>query len=365
MKIREAGPRQDRSEAPVIPQNLFDKGLLSGIEIDPADQIKERQARFTSSTSLSQNVPDTKTTSEEEGWIRQETPSLGVPYGLSHLWVRPITVPILAQVHAAQLRGEQPNQQQAAFTMLVDALAPTIRDFDIRNLTVPDWNSHIYWLRLNSYPKSPFTIPWTSRYGNENVTRVTTSNFKFEELALSREEYLAWNKKGISFPTVRDMEMLLDPSLDEKTRWTITYAQYIYLDEKPHKDTMRKKIALFEEAGPDMVAQINQFAAIASHGVIEQVTLRDEKFELDAAIAFIEQEVANLTQVLEIQLSGEEDDNVGAMISLTNHVTARAEELKMLRAVKERGGLDENGRIFQPEQEVVALASANATMLFP
>lgn len=375
MKIRDASPSDKKKpEPPKIPQHLFDQGLMAGITIDPEDQIKERAHIVKAQSSLAANVPSSKTTQTEvDGkWTRQETPSLGVPYGISELWVRPLDVPILAKVHAAQAMGERediPNAGQASFTMLVDALATTIKDFDIRDLTVPDYNSHIYWLKLNSYPKSPFTVPWTSRYNNENFTRVNRSHFEFKELQMTREEYVEWNKMGISFPTVRDMELLYDPDLDKETHWTMTYAQYIYLDEEPHVDTMRRKVEKLEELGPDIISKINEFSALATHGVVEQLHLRDEKFELDAAIEFLSNQFDVLSQVLETHAREKNKENgdgdLRQFISLTTYVAGLDAELKVLRKVKENNGFDEQGRPFKPEVEVVALASANATFLFP
>ena len=372
MKVREVSPSSTaKLEQPKVPniEALYDKGLLAGIEIDPADQQKERRNRFTSSTSLG-NIPEVNTTSNEEGWVRQDVPSLGVPYGVPHLWVRSLTVPILARVHAAQAYGERPENQQKAFTMLVDALAPTIRDFDIRDLTVPDWHSHLYWLRLNSYPRSPLTVPWTSKYGNENVTRVTQSSFEFEELKLTREEYLEWNRKGVAFPTVRDMELLYDQSLSEETRWTLTYAQYVHLEGEPTPDWMKLKVAKLEEMGADGIALINQFSQVSTHGVIEQVKVRDDKFDLDAAIEYIQNEVNALTMMLDQAVNTEgnentEADSIRALTNLTTYTHGRASELAMLKKVKENDGLTEDGVLFQPEVEVVALATANATLLFP
>lgn len=361
-----------QKELPTPPDlsHLFDKGLMSGIEVKEEDQIKSRKLELSSTSSLYKNVDDVKTSdpSSDGIWTRQDVPSLGVPYGIPHLWVRTLTVPMLAQVHAAQAMGKNPDMQKQALTMLIDALKPTIRDFDIRDLTVPDWTSHLYWLRLNSYPRSPLTIPWTSRYGNENVTRVTSSSFEFEELKMTREEYLGWQKKSITFPTLRDMELLTDPSLDEETRWTITYAQYIYIEGPPTPDLMRRKIQKLDELGVEQIALINEFAEKCSHGVIEQVKVRDEKFDLDSAIDYVQTEVNAITMIMESVLSSKEDENeqsLQPLIALTNQAKMRADELATLKAVKANNGLTEDGRRFVPETEVVAIASANATLLFP
>lgn len=369
MRIREVEPQklQARPTEHIIPNvnNLFDKNLMAGMQVEDGD-IQEMNDRF-SKTARGAPSPNTTIDNTDEGWQRQEVPSLGIPYGLAtaSIWVRPLTVPMLAQVHAAQVEGQR--NMFKALTMIIDALSPTIRDMDIRDLTVPDWHSHLYWLRLNSYPRSPFTVPWTSRYGNDNVSRVNSSHFEFEELEMTREKYAAWRKRGITFPTLRDMEMLTDPELNSATRWTITYAQYIHIDGPITNDLMKRKIAMLEKGGPDLIAEINEFATEMSHGVVEQIKVRDDKFEINSAIEYIEKEVELLTDALNAALDKSDDagSEMQRMFNIGMRVTERNEELKTLKAVRENGGLDSMGRRFVPELEVVPLAKADAAILFP
>ncbi|QIG70228.1 hypothetical protein EVB87_128 [Rhizobium phage RHph_N28_1] len=370
MKIREVEPqpRRDRPAEPIIPnvRQMFDQNLMRGMQIEDND-IQEMQDRF---AHQARGIPSPNTTIDDanEGWQRQEVPSLGVPYGIStnSIWVRPLDVPMLAQVHAAQMEGQRGNNFKA-LTMFIDALSPTIREMDIRDLTVPDWHSHLYWLRLNSYPRSPFTVPWISRYGNENISRVTSSHFEFEELAMTREEFLKWRKKGITFPTLRDMEMLTNPEMNDATRWTITYAQYVYIEGPVTPDLMKRKIDALNKGGPDLIADINEFGALMSHGVVEQISVRDEKFEINAAIEYIENEIEQLTTALNAALdkSDESGEAMGRLFNIGMRVTERGEEVKKLKAVRENGGLDSQGKRFVPELEVVPLAKPDATILFP
>mgnify|MGYP003583492706 CR=1 FL=1 len=355
MKIQEITVKN--TQQPVVPDvpdftKLIDKGIMEGYTLDLSDKPKKVD------TSA---IPDVNMAPEEDGWTRQEFPSHGVPYNIPHFWLRPLSVSTLASVHAAQQESRKPGMELAGFTHFLDALAPTIKNFDIRNLTVPDFYAHLYWLRINSYPASPFTVPWTSRYGNENVEKLNYSSFDFKELEMTPAEYQSWRDKGISFPTVRDMEVLTDPALSDKDRWLITYAQYVYIDGPITVDLMKKKIEKLDSMGPDAIALIDQFAAIAQHGVVEQIKVKDKNFELNAAIKYIGDEIARLSEMLEITLSHIEssDEALPDMVQLSNFLDERTAEYKELIQVRD------NKMFFSPREEVVTLAKASAALLFP
>lgn len=344
-------------------------GLLQGVEIEEAFAPTTDTASASPTRNPTSSIPDAKLTSDEAGWIRQEFPSLGVPYGREGqpFWVKPFDVTILANVHAAQATGERPGNELKAFTMLVDALSPCIKNFDIRDLTVPDYFSFMYWLRLNSYPRSPFTVPWTSKYGNEVVSKLNYSDFEFEELSMTSDEYRKWRKEGLTFPTVRDMEILTDSTLEVKDRWYINYAQYIYVDGPPDANWMRRKIDRFIEMGTDAVSLVKEFAAKASHGVIEQIRVSDSSFDIDKAIAFFKEQIDTLTDILNAALgeAAEEDTNgVQALIAIGSKLTELKEDYDKLVKIKANNGIYQ-GKIYTPEKEVVPLAPASATLLFP
>lgn len=360
-------PKRKAPIEPTAVNELFDKGMLEGFSFNPSDQGKPTQSRLRNHSELPISSHTNVSNKDGKGeWVRQDFPSLGVPYGVNAFWVKPLDVLTLSRLHAAQTVGHDPNNGQKAFTMMLDALQPTIKDFDIRNLTIPDYYAHLYWLRLNSYPRSPFTIPWRSKYGNENNTRVTKSNFEFQELQMSRTEYLRYQADGITFPTVRDMETMFDSTLTEDKRWMMNHAQYIFIPGEPSADWMELKIQKFIDMGADAITMITEFADKCVHGVIEQVTVRDDKFTLDGAISYIEDELKTFVSTLEA-ISGEDNTDViiGQMAMMHTFLDGRAEELKILKHVKENNGLRPDGTVFEPDMEVVKLATANITMLFP
>lgn len=360
MKIVDVSQMKKQDTKPKMQDisHLMDAGLMQGFSID-VDQPTPMTAPTLSSSTA--NIPDTHLTNDTGGWTRQLFPSLGIPYNRTEpFWVRALDIESLAKVHAAQRTGASDHSK--AFTMMIDALDPHIKDFDIRDLTAPDFYSFLYWLRLNSYTRSPFTVNWTSKYGNENVTRLTQSSFEFKELALTRTEYVEWRKRGIAFPTVRDLEALTTEDLEDSDRWKMTYAQYIYLEGPPTSDSMRLKVEKLAQLGPDAIPDINEFTELMTHGVVEQVKVRDAKFELLPALDYISNQVELVTGVLESALQqSDEGDTTG--VQKFFHVHAHLEDL--LRLQKDMKTAVETGSNYTPEEEVVTLEPANATTLFP
>lgn len=362
MRIIEA-TTSERSKKPEMPniQHLMDKGLMEGFQIDAEQPTKTRVQSLSSSTAA--NIPDANITSTEGGWVRQMLPSRGTPYNRTEpFWVQPLNVEDLSRVHAAQQVGERGDSQQA-LTMLVDALAPKIKDFDIRDLTVPDFYSFLYWLRINSYTRSPFTVNWTSKYGNENAKRLTMSSFEFKELDMPRSEYIKWRDKGITFPTVRDMEVLASDDVDEANRWKMTYAQYVYIEGPATSDQMKRKVAKFIEMGPDAVPDINEFTELSSHGVVEQIKVKDEKFDAETALKYLAEQIENLTYMLEVAVKNADEDEDMDKLQRFFYFQAHIEDLNRMH--KDIKTCIETNTKYEVEEEVVTLAPANATMLFP
>lgn len=347
-KTNDAKKKLDKSSIPDF-TNLISPNLLPGVELHPE------------LTKKPENIPDVRDDSPEDTvWVRQEFASLGIPYnGVTSFWLRPLDVDTLALVHAAQQAGKIPGQELDGLTKLLDALNPCIKDFDIRDLTVPDFYAFLYWLRINSYPSSPFTVPWTSRYGNENTTRLSYSSFTFKELDMSLEEYREWKKKGISFPTVRDMEVLSDLDISQADRWKITYAQYVYLDEPISASHMAKKVAKLKTMGADIIAQIDIFASKAEHGVVEQIKVKDANFNLDSAIAFVQTETIRLGQILDIAMESDDSETQARLVNMGAYLDERLKEYTRLKEAKD------NNFVYLPEEEVVVLARASAALLFP
>jgi len=288
----------------------------------------------------------------EDGWTRQQFLTKDLLYPEVH--VRPMNMAVLKRLAAA--RAEEPAR---SFTMMLDALQNCI-SIDIRSLSVPDLYFFQYWLRLNSYPRSPLTIQWTSKYGNANISRISgMSNFEMQEISMTREELKRWQKEGISIPTVRDMEVLISHELSADDEWEIQYSQYMYV-ENIDENYLKNKIQSFHAAGLDVITRIDEFSNLIAHGVVEHVTCHDQHFDLDKAITYLLDEIEVLgISLSEIQKQEDTTERNASVLAIIQHLDSRNTLLKTLQTAKE------NNEEVRPEKEVVSIGLPDINMLFP
>ena len=267
-----------------------------------------------------------------------------------YLW-RPFNIKILASVSEAMI--------SKSTDILLEALQPTL-NYDIKSLTIADYYYLMYWLRLNSYPNSPLFVEWTSRYGNKQSTRVDMKSFEVTELKMTKQEYLQWISKGFCFPTMRDFVYQQNSELKESEKWMVSYAQYIVAaDNKADDKYMKRKIQAFEDMGVDAITEVTKFSEHMTHGVVEQVTTRDEKFDIDAAISFISNEIEELTKLVNITLEKGDQEDILNITNLAKHVDSKRNELEDLQQHKEED------KTFIPIEEDVTLTIDDPSFLFP
>jgi uncharacterized protein YqfB (UPF0267 family) len=292
----------------------------------------------------------------DEKWQRVDFPSNLVPYpGINDIYLRSFTVPVLEQIYdAIEARNH---------TAYIDAMSKCI-SMDIRDLTVPDWIYAQYWIRISSFTRSPYTIRWTSKYGNEHATSVKLTDLKTVILDMQPEEYNEWVKKGFSFPTLRESEFMILNEDEESpdNNWVVQNAQYLYLAPDFEGDRMKEKIRLFRERGDvEFLTDIQDFAARTEHGVVESIKLRDEKFDAVKAKEFL---IHSANQLRTLAKAGADNenmdlDNTAGIIALAE----KAEEYET-EAAAIQTAIDA-GETYQPEEEVVVLRSIQPTDMFP
>ena len=207
------------------------------------------------------------------GHQRVGLPSMFIPYSFKELIVRPLNVGELAMIASAN--------EQDDFTGLLDALANCLNE-DIRDLTGPDFRALLYWLRLNSYPRSPYTVKWTSRYGNKNEMRIRDTTLEIKKLeTLTSEQYQTFRSKGIRFPTVRDAERQKHYQADPRMRFLYDRAQYLHVDEPdPETGWIGARISLLEKSPIEVLEDIREFVALTgNYGVTESIKTHDAAFD--------------------------------------------------------------------------------------
>ena len=343
-------------EAPEgIPEHLLTKSKFNdpNYVITPTSQMKTSKITEVSSMASVKTVSTRAPGSPEEDWTRSDFPSNGILYK-EDVFIRPLKTGILKKLTAARA--------SESFTMMLDALQYCI-NIDIRDLTVPDLYFFMYWLRLNSYPRSPMTIEWTSKYGNKNVTRISggMSTFEIVELKMTKHELEHWRDLGITIPTVRDMEALQNPDLAIEDKWEIQYSQYMYISDAIDENYINKKIEAFNNAGPDVISDIDKFSDLISHGVIEQIKVKDVHFDLKSAVDAVQSEIDRLGLILDSlnKTKEESSDTTVAILAVLKQLEDRQKLLEQLKTAVD------NNETVTPDDEVVDIGSANINLLFP
>lgn len=297
-------------------------------------------------------------------WRRIDFPSNLVPYpGVEELYLRPFEVLDLEAIYDSI---ETENH-----TGYLDALDQCI-SMDVRDLTVPDFIFMQYWMRMSSYPRSPYTVTWTSRYGNDIKQKLAPPELQLIYLNMTREEYADWYKRGICFPTVRESEFIInsspapDPTNGKRdtTRetWAMQNAQYVRLDaDAPVTDRMRQKmLKLRTSKDIDILTDIQNFAIASEHGVVENITSVDPNFEPKSGASFLRKSAEQLRTLAR----GVADENAGieqtaGLLQLIQAADGYDEEATEIEAALEKGVA------YKPRKENIALRSITPMDMFP
>lgn len=229
-----------------------------------------------------------------EGWVRQGVPSRGIPYAdFDDVYVRILEVTDILAI--------QTSTQNNSLTMFLDALQNAI-NVDIRSLTYPDFQFLLYWWRLNSFTRSPFTVHWTSRYNNEGAVMINReSDLEIVELKMLPSEYEEYKSKGIDFPRVRDTEYLQNIVLNPSDRWMAERAQYVMCEEQG-LNWYPARFELIKKGGLSMMEDIRDFASkIKLYGVVERVKVTDSKFSPEKAIVGLRTSAGKLLRAANLQ----------------------------------------------------------------
>lgn len=311
---------------------------VSSVLSEPKPAAVERRTMGTGISGV--NIPRENRKEVPAGWLRLDLPSRFIPYDFDELLVRSFNVPDLINLATAQNEG--------SFSAILDVIDGCVSE-DIRNLTYSDYRFIMYWIRLNSYQKSPYKLPWTSRYGNVNNLVIKSTDLEIIELAMTKEEYTEFKDKGIRFPTVRDAEMITE-DLDYKTRFTLERAQYIYIPEGGDISAVGRVEAL-SKCGIETLEDIRDFAGKIDHGVKESAEVVDEQFEPKAAMEYLTTTAANIIALAEhaqeeLILNNRSPLDVLALTTRAQNMQEEAEEIEIKL---------ENNEPVLPRKEVVQL----------
>lgn len=169
-------------------------------------------------------------------------------------------------------------------------------DRDVDSLTPGDFKYLCYWLRLNSYPNSPMSINWKSKYGNDNVSVINKSSIIKLAPDIKEDEYRKWENEGFVVPTMKFSAIFSQDDLSEDDDFLYSNAQYFkgnIWDEK-----LKTMEDFLEKNGLEALNKITEFDKLVDHGVQEEVTVTDLKFHAPDYKNTLEQRIKKLKEVI-------------------------------------------------------------------
>lgn len=220
-----------------------------------------------------------------------ELPSRGKFYAgnKSFITISPfITKHIYQLIGASKLKSEYEVERQVASTV-----NDVIADFDAFNLTTGDYEFVLYWLRLNSYVKSPYTITWEYSVEGQAEKKRVTSQIRRTDIVLNEVNP---NKvpmdQMFGYATVNDkIELLkLKEEGDEARYYMARRAVHLLLNGGANR--LDRKIETMFTLPPDVITDLDKHAIEFDHGVQEWVEVVDPedkegrkyRYELDLSV---------------------------------------------------------------------------------
>lgn len=139
-----------------------------------------------------------------------ELPSRFIPYEAQSLYIRPFSV--------MELKLIARSVEQNSIDYISQAIDNCI-DLDVYSLTIPDYFYLYYWLRIESYPNTPYYCKWEcneiqtdeSVCGHQNISPLTQNEISISYL----EENQQITNSLLDYPRVRLLEDLTIAALEK------------------------------------------------------------------------------------------------------------------------------------------------------
>ena len=184
---------------------------------------------------------------------------------------------------------------------------------DINALTTGDFKYLCYWLRLNSYPNTPMSINWKSKYGNDNISIIQKTDIITLSPDITEQQLAEWRSKGFEVPTMGFSDVFSRDDLPEDEDMIYSNAQYF------KGKTWEEKIATMEnylnENGLEAINNVSEFDKLIDHGVQEEVTVKDLKFFAPDYKKSLEERINKIKSVLNTVTAYDSDE--AALLNLT------------------------------------------------
>jgi len=220
-------------------------------------------------------------------------PSSYIFYDFDSVFVRPFNVGDLRRMSVAVRTLSQ--------SMLMDIVAGCMTQ-DPREFTPQDFYYILYWLRSRSYPKTPMTVRWASRYGVMDDAIVNRSDFKEVRLNTDKKElFTDMYKRGFNYPRLYDVEssdgldwasLVKDEEYDGYD-WLYSRSQYFTAQEN---ETIIQRMKRIEKNDVSDLEEARDMMLQLKHGVEERLPVRlsASKFDPKAAVEMLETKANSL-----------------------------------------------------------------------
>lgn len=363
---RGSTPAQQVKQTTLKPRNVplqKEQGQNARMPQKPVEEPKRFTGATHSPTATSINV---RNSACPPGYTRQTLASNGVFYDRD-VFVRPLTVvDLMALLPGLNALDKGDN---SGLTIVFDALANCIVQ-DVRDLTDSDLRTLLYWWKINSNPRAPYTVHWTStRYGNKNsVVIKDVAQLEIIPLTtMTRDEYLDYNRRGVRIPTVRDSEAIkrMPKNVSDADRWLAQRAQYVYIAPEREQDYIdpetgeplgwfeSRMARLKEPDGMELLSTISEFADKIEHGVVETLEAQDAFFEPEKAVAHLTMVKDSFERLIN---EGADKYDPVTIMSFANTVKDFEEEIESIKkAMKDIADGVEGAQLPEPRKEVVQL----------
>ena len=226
-------------------------------------------------------------------------------------------------------------------------------DRDINLLTPGDFKYLCYWLRLNSYPRSPMTIEWTSKYGNKNVTQVYKENITVLAPDITKEQLKQWRDRGFEVPVLKFADIFDEKDENSEDEFLYSNAQFF------KGNTWEEKIKTCEDFvnqnGLEALKEVNTFDELIYHGVEEELTVTDSKFDPQDYKKNLETRINKLKLVISNVIDVESEEAAMLNLLVDNLQEEYATLIKKLDA----------GEVVQADPETIFLEMEASEFLSP
>lgn len=233
---------------------------------------------------------------------------------------------------------------------LIDAVQNCVEpDVDVRSLTVEDFIYVVFRIVFDSHPDPKYRFVWSSFYGNDGEIIIAPSDLEVVEL--KHKELLAqlpnYKELGLSPVFVKSFEVLHNNQHkeDDNTTWdeekSWLYKEVgCFLEGDSPEEQLRKAEDL--EISSETYQKLSLFKQLIQHSIKTELTVSDQKFEPNEALAKLIERVENLkalklkepqfyerlassNAVMDINDIQEEIDRIQNGLTLSQEVRAKKE----------------------------------------